>query len=105
MQEVILYMHIVLRFSDHFKMCVFYTLYLSIPFRTVYIHLYSKLSDSTSFKEQLKQSKELFQQLDTDVDGKVNLNEFASLMRDSRGRPSWLFKAAALADQSGHGNW
>jgi EF hand len=62
--------------------------------------LHSKLSESQSFKDQLKTCKELFRQLDKNKDGMVDANEFTSLMRDASGRPSWLFKAAALSDQT-----
>jgi Ca2+-binding EF-hand superfamily protein len=37
--------------------------------------------------------------MDKDDNGKVDFNEFLTVMKDAQNRPPWLFKAAALSDQ------
>jgi hypothetical protein len=55
---------------------------------------------SGSFSDQIKYAKDTFKNMDTNEDGKIDFYEFSSLMKDEAGRPSWLFKAAAMSDQA-----
>ena len=52
-----------------------------------------------SFSKEIRNAKEIFQDMDKDHDGKIDFGEFSALMTDTHGRPSWFFKAAAVSDQ------
>jgi Ca2+-binding EF-hand superfamily protein len=68
----------------------------------MHVRMYNRtLSGARTLKEQLKAAKDIFERLDTNKDGQVDFNEFSALMRrDESGRPMWLFKSAALPEQS-----
>lgn len=43
--------------------------------------------------------------MDKNNDGRIDFDEFSTLMTDVDGRPSWFFKAAALSDQIENETW